>query len=105
MIETGRDLLASFHCAGCGEEQPVFASLGKVTEAEGRCPRCGQPRAPTFFHTIDGRQIQRSTTRTLGTIGIPPWDVLGGRAGVDQRFYEFSGDRSLVLGLAAGDDD
>jgi molybdopterin/thiamine biosynthesis adenylyltransferase len=104
VIETGRDLLASFHCAGCGEEQPVFASLGKVTEAEGRCPRCAQPRAPAFFHTIDGRQ-PRLLDLTLGEIGIPRWDVLGGRAGVDQRFYEFSGDRSLVLGPAAGDDD
>jgi molybdopterin/thiamine biosynthesis adenylyltransferase len=104
VIETGRDLLASFHCAGCREDQPVFASLGKVTEAEGRCPRCGQPRAPAFFHTIDGRR-PRLLDMTLGEIGIPPWDVLGGRAGVDQRFYEFSGDRSLVLGLAAGDDD
>ncbi len=35
---------------------------------------------------------------------MPPWDVLGGRAGMDQRFYEFSGDRNLVLGPLAADD-
>jgi hypothetical protein len=42
---------------------------------------------------------------TLSEIGIPPWDVLGGRAGFDQRFYEFGGDRALVLGPLASDDD
>jgi hypothetical protein len=46
VIETGRDLLASLRCADCGEDEPVFASLGKVTEAQGRCPRCHQPRTP-----------------------------------------------------------
>jgi hypothetical protein len=42
--------------------------------------------------------------RTLGELGIPPWDVLCGRAGLDQRFYEFRGDAALVLGpLASGE--
>ena len=46
VIETGRDLLASLHCSKCGEDEPVFASLGKVTEAQGRCPACREPRTP-----------------------------------------------------------
>ena len=104
VIETGRDLLASLHCPNCREDEPVFASLGKVTEAQGRCPRCGQPRTPAMFHTIDGRGADLLDL-TLGEIGIPPWDVLGGRAGMDQRFYEFGGDRSLVLGPLSRDDD
>jgi hypothetical protein len=41
----------------------------------------------------------------LGEIGIPPWDVLGGRAGMDQRFYEFRGDRKIVLGPADSNED
>ncbi len=100
VIETGRDLLASLHCPNCGEEEPVFASLGKVTEAQGRCPRCGQPRTPAMFHTIDGTR-KDLLDLTLGEIGIPPWDVLGGRRGFEQRFYEFAGDRALVLGPLA----
>jgi hypothetical protein len=102
VIATGRDLLASLRCADCGEDEPVFASLGKVTEAQGRCPRCHQPRAPAVFHTIDGRRTDLLDL-TLGAIGVPPWDVLGGRAGMDQRFYELAGDRNLVLGPLAGD--
>lgn len=104
VIETGRDLLASLYCPGCRQDEPMFASLGKVTLAQGRCPRCGQPRTPAFYHTIDARR-SALLDLTLGELGIPPWDVLGGRAGLDRRFYEFGGDRTLVLGALAEDDD
>jgi molybdopterin/thiamine biosynthesis adenylyltransferase len=97
VIEASRDLLESLHCPSCGDDEPVHASLGKVTEAQGRCPRCGTPRAPVMFHTIDGKK-PAVLDRTLGELGIPPWDVLCGRAGLDQRFYEFRGDAPLVLG-------
>ena len=97
VIEAGRDLLGSLRCEACNEEEPVFASLGRVTEAQGRCPRCGQPRTPSMFHTIDGRRPDL-LDMTLAAIGIPPWDVLGGRAGWERRSYEFIGDRASVLG-------
>jgi molybdopterin/thiamine biosynthesis adenylyltransferase len=97
VIETGRDLLGSLRCEQCAQEEPVFASLGKVTEAQGRCPRCGRPRTPSMFHTIDGRRPDL-LDMTLAAIGIPPWDVLGGRAGWGRRFYELDGDRASVLG-------
>jgi molybdopterin/thiamine biosynthesis adenylyltransferase len=103
ILETGRDLLASLHCPECGDDEPVFASLGKVTLAQGRCPRCERPRTPALFHTIDGRRADLLDL-PLAAIGVPPWDVLGGRAGMNQRFYELGGDRDLVLGeLASGD--
>ncbi len=97
VIETGRDLLASLHCSDCGEDEPIFTSLGKVTEDQGRCPRCHRPRTPSMFHTIDGGRADLRD-KTLAEIGIPPWDVLGGRAGLSQRYYELGGDRSSVLG-------
>ena len=59
-------------------------------------PDCGQHRVPKTFHTIDGSES--FLDRTLGQIGVPPWDVLAGRHGLEQRFYEFAGDRGEVLG-------
>jgi hypothetical protein len=56
------------------------------------------------YHTIDARQSALMDL-TLAELGIPPRDILGGRAGSDQRFYEFGGDRTLVLGGVAEDDD
>lgn len=97
VIETNQDLLRSLYCERCGDEEPLFASLGKVTEAEGRCPRCQEHRTPRIFHTIDGRDAALAD-KTLGAIGVPAWDVVGGRAGIRQRFYEFGGDQEAVLG-------
>jgi adenylyltransferase/sulfurtransferase len=97
ILETNQDLLAALLCTRCGQEEPVFASLGKVTEKQGRCPRCGEPRTPRLLNTIDGRDAAM-LDRTLGAIGVPPWEVLGARAGSQQRYYEFQGDREAVLG-------
>jgi adenylyltransferase/sulfurtransferase len=100
IVETNQDLLAGLLCPRCGKEEEVFASLGKVTEAQGRCPRCREPRTPQLLRTLDSK-AGSLLERTLGALGVPPWDVLGGRAGMKQRFYEFGGDRQAVLGVLA----
>ena len=66
-----------------------WASLGQVSERRGRCPRCGQQRVPNMFHTIDGREP--FLDRTLGEIGVPPWDVLAGRAGLGAALLRIRG--------------
>ena len=101
VLEFSQDLLASLACPQCGGAEPLFASLGKVTEEQGRCPRCGAMRAPNIFHTVDGSEGFLKE-RTLGDIGVPPWDVVGARSGLRQRFYEFAGDRAAVLGPLDG---
>lgn len=100
VIETNQDLLRSLTCERCHEETPVYLSLGKVTEDQGRCPRCGGHRTPRLYHTIDGGD-RAILDRTLGALGIPAWDILTGRAGMHQRSYEFTGDRNAVLGSLA----
>jgi adenylyltransferase/sulfurtransferase len=97
VIETNQDLLASLFCERCQEGERFWASLGKVTEEQGRCPRCREHRTPRIYHTIDGSERMLAEC-TLGEIGVPPWDIVGGRAGLEQRFYEFQGDRDAVLG-------
>ncbi len=98
MIENNNDLLACLHCPQCDETETVWTSLGKVTEASARCPRCQADRVPQMVHTLD--DDASCLDRTLTEIGIPRWDVLAGRAGLEQRFYEFGGDRDYVLGRA-----
>ena len=78
----------------------MWTSLGKVTEAQGRCPQCQEQRTPRLLRVIDGRD-GTLLDRTLAEIGIPPWDILGGRLGLQQRFYEFQGDRGTMLGPLA----
>jgi hypothetical protein len=99
VIEFNQDLLASLECPKCGTNDPMPASLGKVTEQQGRCPKCGEHRIPHTFHTIDGSET--FLDQTLRAIGVPAWDVVAGRAGMEQRFYEFAADKNDVLGELA----
>ncbi len=96
VIEVNNDLLSGLECSRCNVVEPLLASLGKVTEAQGRCPQCGDHRTPQVYHTIDG--TEPFLDRTLSDIGVPPWDIVAGRRGVHQRFYEFAGDAPDVLG-------
>jgi molybdopterin/thiamine biosynthesis adenylyltransferase len=103
VIEVNQDLLSSLTCASCNETYPRFASLGKVTESEGLCPKCGAPCTPNMYHTIGSDGLLE---KKLFELGVPLWDVLAGRSGDESRFYEFAGDRHRVLGklTEAGDD-
>jgi molybdopterin/thiamine biosynthesis adenylyltransferase len=98
VVEVNHDLLSSLTCPACHETHPRFASLGKVTEADGLCPRCGAECTPNMYHTIGD---DFPLDKTLHELGVPLWDVLAGRCGMDERYYEFSGDRSSVLGPLA----
>ncbi len=103
VVEVNHDLLSSLTCTACDQVFPRFASLGKVTEAEGMCPQCGAPCAPTMYHTIGS---ESPLDKTLYELGVPPWDIVAGRNGMELRYYEFAGDRARVLGpLAEGEDD
>jgi adenylyltransferase/sulfurtransferase len=100
VVETNQDLLRSLECTYCGETEDFFCSLGKATVEASRCPRCRRPRAPHFYHVIDDTD-PALLDRTLGELGVPPWDVLAGREGVRIRYYAFDGDRESFLGLLA----
>lgn len=101
VIEFNNDLLESLSCERCGTSETVLTSLGKVTERQGRCPACNEHRTPHVYHSLDARSPLLD--RTLGELGVPAWDVVAGRAGMEQRYYEFSADRDEVLGPLAGD--
>ena len=96
VLEFNQDLLSALDCANCGTSEQRLTSLGKVREDEARCPKCGQPRTPQTYHTVDGSE--ELLDRTIREIGIPAWDIIGGRKGFEQRFYEFGGDSGEVLG-------
>ncbi len=103
VVETNHDLLESLTCPACATTEPWLASLGKVTESQGRCPKCGEHRAPNMYHTLDA--ASGLLDRTLGELGVPAWDVLVGRSGTNQIAYEFAGDRESVLGELSSETD
>lgn len=95
VVELNQDVLQSLECPRCQTTEPLFASLGKITEQHGRCPTCGYQRVPHLFHTLDGSEGLNQ--KTLAEIGVPPWDIVGARLGLKQAFFEFAADRADVL--------
>jgi adenylyltransferase/sulfurtransferase len=99
VVEFNTDLLSALSCPVCSEDEALFTSLGKVKIGTGKCPHCGADRVPQTFHTVSGDES--FLDRTLAEIGVPAWDILGGRCGMQQTFYEFCGDKPHVLGSLA----
>ncbi len=99
VVELNEDVLVGLRCARCGTREDVFRSLGKVTEAEGRGPGCGEPREVELTHAISGDEAWLD--RPLAAIGVPAFDILLGRDGERARAYALAGDAARVLGGAA----
>jgi adenylyltransferase/sulfurtransferase len=95
VLELHRDVVVSLQCARCQTQEPVFKALGKVTEKEGRCPACGQMRAPETATTLDADGPWRNLT--FAQLGLPPWDIVSARAGEKAASYVFQGDAAGVL--------
>ena len=96
VIEFNNDILRSLRCVKCSSEEELFMSLGKVTQKQGRCPKCGEMRDIQTLHSISGRES--FLERTFGQIGVPPFDIVAARSGEKQVFFEFGGDAAQVLG-------
>ena len=99
IIEFSRDnsdFVHRFECNSCGNMEIIFKPRGKTTEKEAICPDCGVARIPYIFHNIKGDEP--FLDKTFSEIGIPLFDIMVGRNGMDQFAFIFDDDASLVLG-------
>ena len=97
VLEFNHEMVTALQCSQCGTQEKVFRQLGRVSEAEGRCKECGQMRLPLLTHSVSGDEPFLDLT--LAEAGIPPFDILTGRAGFKMMHFELAGDRAKVLGL------
>lgn len=95
VIELNHDILISLRCVACDETELIGTTFGLVGEGKGKCSVCGAIRLPEITHTIEADSPYLD--RTFAELGVPPWDVIAGRDGLEQIFYEFAGDREVVL--------
>lgn len=96
-LELGRDLLESLDCPRCGQQEQVFASLGKVTADRSACPNCPDVnRQVKTFYKITG--TEEFLGRTAAQVGIPAFDILVARTADRAVGLELSGDVRAVLG-------
>jgi molybdopterin/thiamine biosynthesis adenylyltransferase len=101
VVDLRADIVSALDCPGCGRHDPVFRSAGTMTEKDGLCPGCGAQRAPAFLHSLDGSE--GAGDRTLAAAGVPPFDVLAARNGLDRVFWELTADAPEALGELYGE--
>jgi molybdopterin/thiamine biosynthesis adenylyltransferase len=103
-LELPRDVLEKLICPACGNEESLFASLGRIKSSAAACPHCAaaRPDAPPVrrevitFYKIRGDEA--FLHRTLADIGVPPFDILIARAGDRAIGLELTNDAPTVLG-------
>jgi molybdopterin/thiamine biosynthesis adenylyltransferase len=96
VIQLARDIITGLTCQKCSRTEPVFRSLGKVTESEGKCPVCREMRAPETTSTLGLEPGHEKLT--FKQLGIPLFDVVTARAGEKTISYLFDADAEDVLG-------
>ncbi len=99
VLEFEREICTGLYCPTCDENEEVFRSLGKISEREGRCPHCGELRDPQLTHAIYGDETYLD--KTLAEIGLPAYDIITGRDGMNMQHFLLAADREQVLGNIA----
>ncbi len=99
VLELDKEICTALVCHHCNERQEICKALGKISEAEGRCPHCGRLRDPVLTHSITGTEPYLD--RTFAELGLPAYDVFTGREGVNMRHFLLAADRERVLGAIA----
>jgi molybdopterin/thiamine biosynthesis adenylyltransferase len=99
VLEFSRDVIHKLVCSQCGAEEEVFAAVGSVAFARGKCPRDGQMRAVITAHSYSGEEAFGS--RRLDEIGLPLFDVFTARSSEREIAYLVGGDEKEVLGQLA----
>lgn len=99
-LDFSRDVIQSFRCPKCGHPQDVYACAGTVTVDQGKCPVDGEEMEVTTIHGFSGKESYGH--RSVGTVGLPPYDVFVARSKNREMQILMEADRATVL---AGLDD
>jgi len=100
-LEFSREILEQLECVQCDRRDPVFTSLGKVTENDARCETCGNIRFPRMMHGVGADRPDLLDKSPL-EVGLPPYDIIIGRSASATRAYLVAGDHGEILRVSAG---
>ena len=95
-LEFSRDVVHKLVCPACSAEEELFAAVGTVPYARGKCPACGQLRTVVTAHGYTGRESFGG--RTLDQLGLPAFDVYTARSAEREMGFLIAGDAAQVLG-------
>jgi len=99
VLDFAQEIVVALSCKQCGTQAALFRALGAVSEDEARCPTCSEVRLPETTHSISGNEP--FLDMTLAALGLPLFDIITARAGMEMVHFELSGDRAAALGSLA----
>ena len=100
-IDLSRDVIVRLECWQCHTVQHCGKVLGSVSESEAICPDCGAHCSLDFISSIT-RENELDTSMTLADIGVPMFDSISMRKGLEsQKAWLFDQDAHSVLGALA----
>jgi hypothetical protein len=99
VLEFSRDVIHQLLCPRCGAKQDVFAPIGTISAAEGRCNVDGVMREVVTIHNFTGSESFGA--RTLSELGLPAFDLFVARTKTREVSLLIEGDLPDVLGPLA----
>lgn len=90
-IDLSREIVHTLDCAACGHKQQVLVPIDRVTDDQALCNECGEESSPTFVHSIEPASALMELSAEQ--LGLPRWDVLWVRYGMEAAGIELAGDR------------
>jgi adenylyltransferase/sulfurtransferase len=103
VIDLSRDVVTGLTCPDCGAHETAGAAVGAIGEREARCAACGVHRVVEIISSVDAGGGTVSLDRTPADVGVPPFDVVVARRGIEeQRAWLFDGDADEILGPLGG---
>lgn len=98
-LDFSRDVIHQLACPECGASEDLFAPVGSVSAASGKCPEDGTLREVIAAHSYDGSQDYGS--RPLAELGLPLFDVVVARTMKNVLPLLLAKDATSVLGPLA----
>lgn len=95
-LEFSRDVIHRLTCPACAAGEVVFAPLGRLKYADGRCPKDGTMRVVETIHSYTGAEEHGDVA--LDKLGLPAFDLFTARNESREIGYLMQGDAPLVLG-------
>jgi len=98
VVDLSRDVVTHMECFQCGTKTPCGRVLGAIGEAEAACGACNETRSLSFHGSlVRGGDVEEE--RTLASLGVPAFDVVVARQGMDRReAWLMAGDAPGALG-------
>lgn len=93
VIELDREIATEASCS-CGRHKQLLIPVHKLKGHMLTC-ECGKQMSFQSVHSFDGHEP--FLDKTPAEIGIPPLHIIGGRVGMQMKYYEFTADAEKVF--------